>query len=81
VATTRGGKYRDTPTDSQVPHLKTVFSFLGLTDVAFVYAEGLNLGAEAEEAGINSAYQQIEEAVRPLAHAKAHVETAELALA
>jgi hypothetical protein len=30
---------------------------------------------------INSAYQQIEEAVYPLAPAKAHVETAELELA
>src|SRR6202521_381862 len=37
LALTRGGKYRDTPADSQVPYLKTVFSFLGLTDVAFVY--------------------------------------------
>ena len=80
VATTRGGKYRDTPADSQVPHLKTVLSFLGLTDVAFVYAEGLNLGAEAEQMAINSAYQKIEEAVHPLA-AKAQVEPAELELA
>jgi len=80
VATTRGGKYRDTPADSQVPHLKTVLGFLGMTDVVFVYAEGLNLGAEAEQAGINSAYQQIEEAVHPLA-AKAQVATAELELA
>jgi FMN-dependent NADH-azoreductase len=81
VATTRGGKYRDTPADSQVPHLKTVLSFLGMTDIVFVYAEGLNLGAEAEQAGINSAHQQIEEAVHPLAPAKRHVETAELELA
>ena len=81
VATTRGGKYRDTPADSQVPHLKTVFSFLGLTDVAFVYAEGLNLGADAEQMAINSAYQQIEQAVQPLSSPKARVDTAELELA
>jgi len=78
VALTRGGKYRNTPADTQVPYLKTVFSFLGLTDVAFVYAEGLNMGADAEQMAINSAYQQIEEAVHPLAAAKAQVETAEL---
>src|SRR6266850_4001414 len=48
VALTRGGKYRNTPADTQVPYLKMVFTFLGLTDVVFVYAEGLNLGADAE---------------------------------
>jgi FMN-dependent NADH-azoreductase len=81
VALTRGGKYRDTPADSQVPYLKTVFSFLGLTDVAFVYAEGLNFGADAEQMAINSAYQQIEEALDPRVPATAQVETAELELA
>jgi len=64
-----------------VPYLKTVFSFLGLTDVAFVYAEGLNFGADAAQMAINSAYQQIEEALDPLVPAKAHFETAELELA
>src|ERR1700687_5304863 len=39
VALTRGGKYRNTPADTQVPYLKTVFSFLGLTDVHFGYVE------------------------------------------
>jgi len=80
VALTRGGKYRNTPADTQVPYLKTVFSFLGLTEVAFVYAEGLNLGADAEQMAISSAHQQIDEAVHPLA-AKAQGETAELELA
>jgi FMN-dependent NADH-azoreductase len=81
VALTRGGKYRNTPADTQVPYLKTVFSFLGLTDVAFVYAEGLNMGADAEQMAINSAYQQIEEAVDPLVPATVQVESAELQLA
>src|SRR5262244_514850 len=30
VALTRGGHYRDTPADTQVPYLRTVFTFLGL---------------------------------------------------
>lgn len=63
VALTRGGRYRDTPADTQVPYLKTVFGFLGLTDVTFVYAEGLALGAATEQAAIASAYEQIDEAV------------------
>jgi FMN-dependent NADH-azoreductase len=63
VALTRGGKYRNTPADTQVPYLKTVFSFLGLTDVHFVYAEGLAMGPQAEEDAIASAHAQIDEAV------------------
>src|SRR5437764_5824275 len=63
VALTRGGQYRNTPSDTQVPYLKTVFTFLGLTDVQFVYAEGLAMGADAERNGIASAHEQIEEAL------------------
>lgn len=46
VALARGGLYRDTPADSQVPYLKSVLAFLGMTDVEFVYAEGLAMGAD-----------------------------------
>lgn len=49
VALARGGKYRDTAADSQVPYLKTILGFLGMTDVRFIYAEGLAMGAEAAE--------------------------------
>jgi len=49
VALARGGLYRDTANDSQVPYLKTILSFLGLTDVHFIYAEGLAMGPEAVE--------------------------------
>lgn len=63
VALTRGGQYRNTPSDTQVPYLKTVFTFLGLTDVQFVYAEGLAMGADAERSAIASAHEQIEEAL------------------
>jgi uncharacterized membrane protein YbhN (UPF0104 family) len=37
--------------------------FLGLTEVHFVYAEGLSMGPDAEQKAIASAYEQIEEAV------------------
>jgi len=63
VALTRGGQYRNTPADTQVPYLKTVFTFLGLTDVHFVYAEGLAMGPDAEQSAIASAHEQIEDAV------------------
>lgn len=51
VALARGGRYRDTPFDTQVPYLQTVLGFLGMTDVNFFYAEGLNMGAEAAQQG------------------------------
>lgn len=62
VVLTRGGMYRGTPGDTQVPYLKTVLSFLGMTDVQFVYAEGLAMGPQAEHEAIASAQTQIEEA-------------------
>lgn len=63
VALTRGGLYRNTPNDTQTPYLKTFFGFLGMTDVQFVYAEGLAMGPEAEQNALASALSQIEQAL------------------
>lgn len=43
IVATRGGLYKGTVKDSQSQFLKDVFSFIGLNDVRFVYAEGLNM--------------------------------------
>jgi FMN-dependent NADH-azoreductase len=63
VALTRGGRYRNTPADTQVPYLRTVLGFLGMTHVQFVYAEGLAMGADAANEALASAHQQIDEAL------------------
>ena len=63
VALARGGRYRGTPADSQVPYLATVLGFLGMRDVRFVYAEGLALGADAERDAMAAAQADIEYAV------------------
>lgn len=63
VALTRGGRYRDTPADSQVPYLRTVLAFLGMTDVQFFYAEGLAMGPQAEREGLDAAEHEIETAL------------------
>ena len=60
-ALTRGGLYRNTAADTQVPYLQTVFAFLGMTDLQFVYAEGLAMGPEAEQQALAAARAQIEE--------------------
>ena len=59
LALARGGIYRDTPNDSQVPYLKTVLGFLGMTDVSCVYAEGLALGPEAADKAFADADTQL----------------------
>ena len=63
VVLTRSGLYRNTPNDSLTPYLRTLFGFLGMTDVQFLYPEGLAMGPEAEQTALASAQQQIEEAV------------------
>lgn len=63
VALTRGGVHRDTPADIQVPYLKTMFAFLGMTDVEFIYAEGLAMGPDAEQQSLQAARAQIAELV------------------
>ena len=63
VAFARGGQYRDTPADSQTPYLQTVLGFLGLTDVRFIYAEGLNMGAESAARGFAAAQADLEAAL------------------
>jgi FMN-dependent NADH-azoreductase len=59
VAMTRGGIHRDQPSDTLVPYLRAVLGFLGMTDVAFIYAEGQGLGPEAEAKGQAEAREQI----------------------
>ena len=59
IVLTRGGIYRDQPSDTMVPYLKTVLGFLGMTDLHFIYAEGLAMGPEAEARGLAAAREQI----------------------
>lgn len=59
VALARGGLHRGTEADSQVPYLKTVLGFLGMREVEFVYAEGLALGPEAAQKGLETAKAEI----------------------
>jgi FMN-dependent NADH-azoreductase len=45
VTLARGGFHKDD--DLQAQHLKKFLGFIGLTDVTFVYSEGLGMGPEA----------------------------------
>lgn len=59
VVLTRGGVHKDTASDTQVPYLRAVLGFLGMTDIDFVYAEGLALGPEAEARALSAARAQM----------------------
>lgn len=54
VFITRGGVYRDGQ-DTQTPYLRQFLAFIGITDVDFVYAEGLALGDDAREKSLAAA--------------------------
>lgn len=56
---TRGGQYKDSPADSQIPFIKTFLNFLGVTDIQVIYAEGLNMGEQIKAQALSDASVQI----------------------
>lgn len=46
IVAARGGMYVGTPKDTQTQYLKDFFAFIGITDIEFIYAEGLNMPAK-----------------------------------
>ena len=74
VAAARGGVYSPgapaAALDFQEPYLRGVFGFIGITDMEFVYAEGLARGPEAREqalAGALAAAKTVSATVRQAA--------------
>ena len=60
VFAARGGKYLGTPADTQTGHVRTFFNFIGIDDIEFVYAEGLNMGDDTRRRALDAANAQIE---------------------
>ena len=50
-----------TSADFQENYLRHVFGFIGIHDVEFVRAEGLNLGAEQRAAALARAHERVAE--------------------
>ncbi len=48
VIATRGGMYAGTSRDTQTAYMRDFLAFLGITDVEFVYAEGMAMGKRDE---------------------------------
>ena len=61
VFAARGGLYAGTPKDSQTTYVRDFLGFIGITDVEFVYAEGLNMGDESKTAALSAAHGKLAE--------------------
>lgn len=67
IASSRGGIYSEGPAqavDFQEPYLRHVFGFIGIHDIEFVRAEGLNLGPAQREAALADAHARINGGLR-----------------
>ena len=60
VTAARGGLYAGTPADTQTAYIRTFLGLLGMTDVEFVYAEGLAISVAAKESALAQARTTIE---------------------
>jgi FMN-dependent NADH-azoreductase len=63
VLTARGGIYAGGNQDHQEPYLRQALAFVGIHDVSFIHAEGLNLGSEHMEKGLNQAKAQLAQVI------------------
>ncbi|MFI8744584.1 FMN-dependent NADH-azoreductase [Pseudomonas sp. NPDC077186] len=55
VLTARGGIYAGSGLDHQEPYLRQALAFIGIHEVQFIHAEGLNMGGEFSEKGLAQA--------------------------
>ncbi|KAM3093101.1 FMN-dependent NADH-azoreductase [Phormidesmis sp. 146-12] len=63
VITTRGGSYAGEPLDFQEPYLRAVFDFIGITDITFIHAENLAMGADERQFSIATAHKVIHQVI------------------
>lgn len=62
---TRGGFYVGTPADTETTYVRDFLKFIGITDVEFVYAEGLAYGPESAKENLGKANTEIERLTTP----------------
>lgn len=63
IASARGGLHAGAPSDFQEPYLKFIFGFMGVRDLEFVRAEGLNLSPRHRSEALAVAHAAIGEPV------------------
>lgn len=67
VFAAHGGIHQGQPQETSTAFVKTVLGFIGLKQVEFIYAEGLNLGEEAKAHSLLKAQAQIDTWLNALA--------------
>src|SRR5204862_2735422 len=66
VFATRGGIYAGTPRDTQTDYVRLFLGFLGISEVEFVYAEGLAMGEPARKAALSQAQRTLPNLAHPI---------------
>jgi len=65
VFAARGGLYQGTPRDTQTAYVRDFLAFLGITDVEFVYAEGLAISEASKAESLASAQHVLRNLAQP----------------
>jgi FMN-dependent NADH-azoreductase len=65
VFAARGGVYLGTPRDTQTPYVREYLAFLGITDVQFVYAEGLAISEASKTESLAAAQRSLRKLAQP----------------
>ena len=65
VFAARGGLYQGSPRDTQTPYVREFLGFLGITDVEFVYAEGLAISEASKSASLALARDRLRNLAQP----------------
>ncbi|CAK6492860.1 FMN-dependent NADH-azoreductase [Pantoea sp. Nvir] len=63
ILSSRGGIHKDTPSDLLTPYVKLFLGFIGITDVEFVFAEGIAYGPEVATKATDDAKNAIKQIV------------------
>ena len=65
VVAARGGKYQGTDGDTQTAYVRQFLGFLGMTDIEFVYAEGLAISEASKDDALAQARSAIDGLTAP----------------
>ncbi|MGE0622138.1 MAG: FMN-dependent NADH-azoreductase [Pseudomonadales bacterium] len=60
ILAARGGLYQGTERDFQTGHVRLFFNLLGIKNIHFEYAEGLNISPESKEKSLQEAHSAID---------------------
>ena len=60
IVAARGGVYQGTSRDTQTHYVSNFLNFIGISEIEFVYAEGLNMGTSNQQTALSKARSEIQ---------------------